>query len=128
MFDKAAHVVQVSIANLRIPEIPAQLVCAMQSAHLQTSVACGYLMLYLRLVASIVDAPLLHEPGFLGAHSAVWQPDRFWRRDAASGMRLPLSGMQMVAWGTTSHQALDSQQLLKCDQPPARHFSPCSVL
>jgi hypothetical protein len=107
---------QVSVANLRITEVPALLPGAMQTASLTTSVACGCLLLYIRLIASVIGAPLLHEPGFLGAHSSIWQPDTFWRRDAASGHRWTLSGMpaQVVTWTAAASQALDGQQLLKC--------------
>ena len=90
----------------------------MHGDPLKTSLACGYLVLYIRLLASVFAAPLLHEPGFLGAHSCVWQADTFWRRDAAAAVsqRWTLSGMptQAVTWTAAAANALDNQQLLKC--------------
>jgi hypothetical protein len=105
----------VSVANLRVPELPSRLPDVMRGSTITTSTACGYLILYIRLVASIFGAPLLLEPGFLGANSCIWQVDTFWRREIPPSQRSRLSGLPvpMVTWTAAASQALDSQQLLK---------------
>lgn len=112
---------QVSVANVRVPELPSQLPAVLKAASKDdpdtAAIACGYLTLYTRLFASIAGAPLLHEPGFMGAHSSLWHPDTFWKRDSwPPGQRWHLSGSlpQGASWTTAATHALDSQQTDKC--------------
>jgi hypothetical protein len=103
---------------MRIPEVPAVLPEALKSSPQATSTACGYLVLYLRLAAAVFGAPQLHEPGFLGATSSVWQPATFWNSEPCS-QRLHLQNEppQFTSWTAQASQALDSQQMSRCASP-----------
>jgi hypothetical protein len=89
--------VQVSIANLRIPEVPSRAQAIMKDKCSHISAALGYLILHLDLFANILAAPVLHEGAFLGLHSSVWMPQTFWKRQAESGQQLTLSGLPSEA-------------------------------
>jgi hypothetical protein len=97
---------------MRVPEIPATVPEAMKESPLATSTACGYLVLYLRVGAAVFGAPQLHESGFLGSTSSVWQPDTFWNSEPGS-QRLQLCNAppQFISWTAQASQALDSQLL-----------------
>jgi hypothetical protein len=83
---------QVSIANLRLPESPAALPEAMREAAVPTSAALVYLLQHLELFASLTGAPLLHETALLGLDSMLWQPASFWHRSPTSAHTLRVSG------------------------------------
>lgn len=111
----SALALQVSINNASLPELPARLPEGMRADPARVSTACGHLVLYLRLFASVLWAPLLHESGYMGSSSAVWQPGSFWAASAPLGPRLQLwhTPSQLPFWPQAEH-ALDSQQLSRC--------------
>lgn len=86
-------VVQVSIDNMRLPEVASKAPAEMRTDANRSSAALGYLTLQLQLLASILDAPLLHEGHYLGLHSSVWQARSFWNIKPENSQILLLSSL-----------------------------------
>eukprot|EP00892_Ulva_mutabilis_P006857 jgi/Ulvmu1/4543/UM002_0269.1 len=117
---------QVSIYNMRLPEVASRAPAQMQADAHRSSAALGYLTLQLQLFASILDAPLLHEGHYLGHHSSVWRAQTFWNTKAEPSQVLLLSSLPSDAlsssflsggpasWATTRDSADQNRYVHPC--------------